>query len=113
MNFRRIRVRLAAWAGLWLAALLWAVNVEAGQILPMLDCIRQFRTSALVSAGFTLLALLAAFISLRQGRTNPTGFAAPQTIRFDAMLSALGALVFAFALALQTTASLVLTGCER
>jgi hypothetical protein len=113
MNFHRIRARLAAWAGLWAAALLWAINVEAGQILPTFDCVRQFPASAVISAAFTLLALVAAFISLRRARTDPSGFGSPQTIRFDAMLSALGALVFAFALGLQTMATLVLTGCER
>jgi cytochrome b561 len=113
MNLHRIRIRLASWAGFWGAALLWAVNLEAGQILPGFDCTRQFRISALISAGFTVLALLTAVVSWRLARTSPTGFGSPQTLRFDARMSALGALIFAFALALQTMASLVLTGCER
>ena len=113
MSFHRIRIRLAAWTGLWGAALLWATNLEVGQIAPAIDCTRQFRGSALMSAGFTVLALLAALISWRVARTRLAGFGSPQTLRFDARLSALGALVFAFALALQTMASLVLTGCER
>jgi hypothetical protein len=113
MSFHRTRIRLAAWAGLWGAALLWAINLEAGQILPAIDCTRQLRPSALASAGFTVLALLAASISWRLARTRLAGFGSPQTLRFDARLSALGGLIFAFALALQTMASLVLTGCER
>jgi hypothetical protein len=87
--------------------------MEAGQVLPAFDCTRQLRASAVVSGGFTVLALIAAVISWRLARTSPTGFGSPRTLRFDARLSALGALVFAFALALQTMASLVLTGCER
>jgi hypothetical protein len=113
MSFHRVRNRLAAWAGLWGAALLWAINLEAGQILPAIDCTRQFRASTLISVGFTVLALLAATISWRLARTRLAGFGSPQTLRFDARLSALGALIFAFALALQSMASLVLTGCER
>lgn len=108
-----MRTRLAAWAGLWGAALLWAVNVAAGLTLPTFDCARQIRASALISAGFTALALLAALISWNLVRTTLIGFGSPRTLRFDAMLSALGALLFAFALALQTMASLMLTGCER
>jgi hypothetical protein len=113
MSFRRIRIRLAAWAGLWGAALLSAINLETGQILPAIDCTRQFRASVFVSAGFTVVALLAASVSWRVARTRLAGFGSPQTLPFDARLSALGGLIFAFALALQTMASLVLTGCER
>ena len=113
MSFHRVRIRLAAWAGLWGAALLWAINLGAGLILPAIDCTRQFRASALISTGFTVLALLAAAVSWRLARTRLAGFGSPQTLRFDAGMSALGALVFAFALVLQTMASLVLTGCER
>jgi hypothetical protein len=109
----RTRARLATWAGLLGAALLWAVNMEVGQILPAFDCTQQVHVSGLISAAFTGLALLAALISWRSARTIPTGFGSPRTLRFDAALSALGALVFAFALALQTIASLMLTGCER
>ena len=105
--------RLATWAGLWLAALLWAVNAQLGQILPALDCTQQVHVSALISVAFTLLTLLAGLISWRSARIDQTGSRSPRTRRFDAMLSALCALVFAFALALQTIASLVLTGCER
>ena len=113
MSFHGAQTRLAAWSGLWGAALLWAVNMEAGQLLPTLDCSRQPGVSAILSGSFTLLALVASLISWRLARTSPTGFGLPRTLRFDARLSALGALVFAFALALQTMASWVLTGCER
>jgi hypothetical protein len=60
-----------------------------------------------------VVTLLAALTSWRMARTTPSGFGSPSTLRFNARLSALGALVFAFALALQTMASWVLTGCER
>ena len=61
----------------------------------------------------TALALTAGLVSWRAASKETVGFASPNTLRFDALLSALSALVFSFALALQTIASLVLTGCER
>jgi hypothetical protein len=113
MSLRRTATRLSAWSGLWAAALLWAANMEAGQILPTFDCARQSDASTIISAACTVLAILAALISWRSSRASPTGFGSPRTLRFDATLSVLGAFVFVFALLLQTTASLVLTGCER
>jgi hypothetical protein len=113
MNGSRIRTRLEIWAGLWFAGLVWAANMQIGQILPSQDCTREIRISALVSLALTIFALIAGLISWRSARTPPAGFASPDTIRFDATVSALSALLFAFALALQTLASLVLTGCER
>lgn len=107
------RTRVVTWAGLWGAALLWAVNMQLGQILPYLDCTRNVRLSAIVSASFAVLALLAGSVSWRASRTAPAGFGSPATLRFDAIVSAMAALIFAFALALQAVASMVLTGCER
>ena len=113
MKPSRVRIRLEAWAGLWLAGLLWAINMLAGQILPVRDCERSVFLSASLSLLFTVLALAAGLVSWRAASKETAGFASPNTLRFDAMLSALSALVFSFALALQTIASLVLTGCER
>ena len=113
MTSSRIGIRLATWAGLWLGGLLWATNMQLGQVLPDLDCIRQARISAFVSLALTIFALLAGLMSWRTMRVRPSGFGSPRTLRFDAGVSALSALMFAFALALQTIASWVLTGCER
>jgi hypothetical protein len=113
MKSFRMRICLASWTGLWCAGFLWAVNTEAGQILPALDCAKNTNIGALVSIVLTVLAAAAGLISWRAARTSRTGFGSPSTIRFDAKLSALGGLVFAFALALQTVATLVLTGCEH
>jgi hypothetical protein len=60
-----------------------------------------------------ILALLSALVSWRSVRPPPTGFGSPSTLRFAGRMSALSALVFAFALILQAVASMVLTGCER
>jgi len=113
MTRSRTLIRVATWAGLWLPGLVWATNTQLGQILPLIDCTRQVRWSALFSTIFTGLALLAALVSWRFARSAPLGFGSPRTIRFDAALSAVSALVFAFALMLQTAASLMVSGCER
>ena len=113
MNGSRIRTRLEIWAGLWLAALLWAANMQIGQIVPSLDCARKVHISALVSLALAIIALIGAWISWRSAGTSTTGFASPSTARFAAKVSALSGLLFAFALALQTIAALVLTGCEH
>lgn len=113
MTEHRILTRLTTWAGLWAAALLWAANTQLGLVLSYRDCTGEFQVSALISAGFAVLALMAGAISWRSARSRPMGFGSPPTIHFDAAISALSALVFAFALSLQTMASLVLTGCER
>jgi hypothetical protein len=113
MSRSRTVTRVATWSGLWLPGLVWAVNMQIGQIVPLIDCTRQVRWSALISTVFTVLALLAALLSWRFSRSTPLGFGSPRTIRFDAALSATSALVFAFALFLQTIASLMVSGCER
>jgi hypothetical protein len=113
MTVLRTGVRLAVWSGLWAPALLWAVNTQLGQILPYVDCARHFRFSALTSMAATVFTLLAGCVSWRSVRPPPTGFGSPSTLRFVGSLSALSALIFAFALIMQTIASVVLTGCER
>jgi hypothetical protein len=113
MSQSRTVIRVATWAGLWLPGLVWAANMQFGQIVPLIDCTTQIRWSALVSTIFTVLALLAALTSWRYARSAPLGFGSPRTIRFDAALSTISALVFAFALLLQTIASVMVSGCER
>ena len=109
----KTRVRLAVWAGLLSPALLWALNMQLSQILPHIDCTKQLRSSALTSVAAAVLALLAGYVSWRSVRPPSTGFGSPSTLRFAGNLSALSALLFAFALIMQTVASVVLTGCER
>jgi hypothetical protein len=87
--------------------------MAAAQIVPVVDCARGGRISALLSLVLTMFALAAGWISWRSVGTTIVGFGAPRTLRFDATISALSALLFAFALGLQTVASLVLTGCEH
>jgi hypothetical protein len=105
--------RLTAWAGLAGGGLLWAINLELGQILPYVDCVRQVRMSAAVSVAAFMLTCLLGVLSWLSARAETRGIASPRTLQFVAAMGALAALVFAFALALQTMASVVLSGCER
>jgi hypothetical protein len=113
MTFARTQIRLVTWAGLWLPALVWALNMQLGQILPYHDCAGTIRISTVISAALLIVTLLAGLISWRSWRTAPAGFGSPDTLRLAAAVSALSALIFAFALALQAIASMVLTGCEH
>jgi hypothetical protein len=112
MNTSTAVFHLRLWAGLWVAPLVWAVNMQLGQILPYVDCNSQLHTSAVVSLiGATIAALsgLASWRSARKSSAHEFG----ETASFAGMLSSLAALVFTFALVLQGIASMVLTGCER
>jgi hypothetical protein len=113
MSSFRTGIRLTVWSGLWISALLWAANMQLGQILPYVDCAQRIRYSAYVSAAMAVLALAAGYASWRSAHSSPRGFGSPSTIRFAGSLSALSALVFVFALIMQAMASVVLTGCER
>ena len=104
--------RLWAWTGLWVAVLLWAVNMLLGLNLPYDDCVRENHASAFVSLAMLAATGAAAFASWRAARARITGFSSPRNFRFIGALSALSALVFGFALALQMVAGWVLTGCE-
>ncbi|HEY0421985.1 MAG TPA: hypothetical protein VGC82_01520 [Rhodopila sp.] len=107
------RPGLAACAGLVAAPLLWAVNMQASQILPYFDCGKSIRITAVLSLFSLLLALGSGWVSWRARRflTNSNDSARP--LRFVAMLGCLAAVTFAFALLLQAAAGLTLTGCER
>jgi len=109
---RSIGSGLLAWSGMIGAPLAWAVATEFGQILPYHDCYATLRGSTLASAACLIAALAASAISWRAFRDNP-GASSDATYRFAAMVSALGAIMFGFALAMQVVATMVLTGCER
>jgi len=103
---------LSACAGLLLAPSAWIINTQLGQILPYLDCQRQAQWSAIASFVAAAAACVAGVTSWRSvGRAQ---ISEPlRTLAFVGSLGALAALLFAFALAMQGWASLVLSGCER
>jgi hypothetical protein len=112
MSSERNVVALLVWVGLLIAPLAWAANTQLGQILPYLDCQHHARFSAIISFAGAIAAGLAAASSWRSGSRAGRIEPAP-TLAFAGYVSALAASVFAFALALQGIASLVLSGCER
>jgi hypothetical protein len=100
--------RLSLLAGLAVGALVWIANTQLGEMLPYSECSTRIAWLALTSLVLGLTSIAAALLSWRGGeRTKGT---------VDVFLSRLGlwaGALFAFAVALQGAASLVLTGCER
>lgn len=100
--------RRASAAGLLAGPAVWAVNMQASQILPYFDCGASFRSGLVLSAVSAMLTLGAGWVSWRvRGTTTKSAS------HFMATVGALAALVFAFALVLQAAAGLLLSGCER
>jgi hypothetical protein len=95
-------------AGLTIGGLVWAINTQLGEMLPYPECRTRIALLALTSLAMALAAIGAALLSRRKRE--------PDQAAVDVFLSRLGlmaGLLFAFAIALQGAASLVLTGCER
>jgi hypothetical protein len=113
MNARKIQNTLSVLAGLSIAPTVWAVNMQLGQILPYIDCAQQWHNSAIFSFAGSAAALIAGGLSWSWTRHERNTSSLTATSRFIARLSALSALVFAFALSMHGIASLVLSGCER
>jgi hypothetical protein len=114
MSTSRIVSHLLLWAGLWVAPLVWAANMQLGQILPYADCRSQLHGSALASMIAATIAALSGLASWRSARSaSADADVSGETVSFAGTLSSLAALVFTFALVMQGIASMVLTGCER
>jgi hypothetical protein len=109
----RAHPTLAACTGLVVAPALWALNMQAGQILPYDDCASGMHLSGIVPLVSVLVASGSALVSWRAGTPPKMEEGAARPLRFVATLSTLAALLFAFALLLQGAAGLMLTGCER
>jgi hypothetical protein len=113
MSTHNFLIRFSLIAGLLIAPLAWAIDTQLGEILPYLDCQHQVRSSAIAAFSGMLLACLAAIVSWRSTSRARMAASLTATSGFLGALSALSALIFAFALSLQGIASLVLSGCER
>ncbi|HAO41763.1 MAG TPA: hypothetical protein DEA80_10280 [Afipia sp.] len=103
-----------AWAGLLAGVAVWAANTQWGQIAPYLDC--QTRSSWAELASLCGVAIVAAmsFVSWQMSRwqTAPHDDP-PKTWRMIALVSAASGVIFAFALAMQGLAALVIDACAR
>ena len=95
-------------AGLVVGPVLWAVNMQASQILTYADCGASFRSGLTLSTVSAMVTLGAGWVSWRE-----RGATTKSASQFMAIVGALAALVFACALVLQAAAGVVLTGCER
>ncbi|WP_458759615.1 hypothetical protein ACSVBT_02080 [Afipia sp. TerB] len=108
MRTSKLLFRLQLWAGLWAGSLIWAVNIQLGQILPSIDCRSQSHLSAIASIVCGTIAALTVAASWRSARGL-----SDHTVLFMSGISSLSGAVFTFALIMQALASMVLTGCER
>jgi len=114
MNASKLLTHLSIWAGLWFAPLVWAANMQLGQILPYVDCRSQSHASAITSfigAALTTASALSSWLSPRRviGKTDGNHGNAD----FGSTVSTLSAGLFTFALLMQGLAAMVLTGCEK
>jgi hypothetical protein len=98
--------RLGASTGLVAAVALWAVNMQLGEMLPEWQCRAQNGALGFSSIVATLLALASAVVSWHSPWPSRAGW-------FWSRLCTFSALLFAFALLLQTAAGFMLTGCEK
>jgi hypothetical protein len=105
---------LTSLAGAIAGMMLWAVNMQLGQILPYMECGSRFSPEVLISFAAACATLACGWVSWSAGtRSGCPNRAADHTGRFAARVSALLGFVFAFTLLLQAASTLVLTGCER
>ncbi|MBC9177483.1 hypothetical protein IBL25_11085 [Roseomonas ludipueritiae] len=100
---------LALLAGLGVGPGIWALSTQLGQILPYAECGASIRPSTFLGAAGVLMALASAWMSWRAA----AGLRGQEALRFTGQLSALMGLLVAFALLLQTAATLVISACER
>jgi hypothetical protein len=91
--------------------LVWAVNMQLGQILPYAQCGSRLYLTALVSGVAVIVSLAGAGASWHARLWHLD--APARTVWFAAGVSALMGLAFAFALFLQAVSGVLLSGCER
>lgn len=115
MSEERLRAGILPWSGLLIGPGFWAIATEAGQILPYLDCGAKLKSSTLLTACAILVSLGGGALSWWAGRSGANADTSPypEANIFICRLSALGGVMFAFALGLQMLATLVLSACER
>ncbi|WIW46870.1 hypothetical protein ML401_01760 [Bradyrhizobium sp. 62B] len=113
MNTSNRFTHLSVWAGLWFAPLIWAVNMQLGQILPYADCRSQLHSSAIISFVGAVFTSASGLNSWWSPRRVGGGAAEQSNAHFGGIVSALSAGIFTFAMLMQGVAALVLTGCEK
>src|SRR4051812_19242177 len=101
---------LAAWSGLIAGVVAWGVHHQVLSDYLHFDCVRDERGMGLaLGFGAALLAISGGVVSLRAWRAAPAQDLGAR--RFIAQLSTMAALLFLFAIILQTAATWILPGC--
>ena len=104
--------------GIVVPPMLWAINTQAGQVLPYVECSASLKYAALLSFVLALGSVLCGYLSwraLRQNRSDADfGVSSyPSSFVFISSMSVLMTAIFAFTILLQGASSLLLSGCER
>jgi hypothetical protein len=112
-----MRLNVLPYAGLIVGPAWWALDTQLGQILPYPSCSTSLPLLALPAFLGMVVAFAAAVVSFKAPEPVTEGdrraAQAPRSLDFIRLLAGMTSLVFAFALLLQGTATLVLSGCER
>ncbi|MBP0445405.1 hypothetical protein J8J14_11500 [Roseomonas sp. SSH11] len=101
---------LLAWAGLVMGPAALLANTQLGLTLPYAECGASLRPGPFLSGAAVLLSLLGAWLSWRASGLRRSGAGMPG---FIGSLGALTGLIIAFALLLQSLATLVISACAR
>jgi hypothetical protein len=99
-----------ALAGLLVGPVVWAVNMELGQILPYPECGASFRPSPLMSGAAMLLSLGGAALSYRASGLRRDGAG---MLGFLGTLGTMMGPLVAFALLLQLLSGLLVSPCAH
>jgi len=103
-----MKYSIAVVGGLVIAPLAWAISTQLGQVLPYVDC-RAGRPWAV--AATVLLALLAVVGALAP--LAACGKAPSRSEGFIRTISLIAGSAFAFALAMQATATFMINPCQQ
>jgi hypothetical protein len=111
--FTRIRLHGVSWAGLVSGPGAWALSTQLNYALVPWDCPRQLGIVPWTAALLVLFALAGGALSWQAVRRPDAAARPARTERFIALIGLGAALLFALIVALQGSAALVFSGCER
>ncbi|KGM31157.1 hypothetical protein P409_28845 [Inquilinus limosus MP06] len=108
-----MRLHGLSWAGLLSGPGAWALSTQLNYALVPWDCPRQLGIVPWAALVLVLASLAGGVLSWRALRRPDVTMRAARTERFIALIGVGAALLFALIVALQGSAGLVFTGCER
>jgi glycine/serine hydroxymethyltransferase len=114
MRISELPLSVPHYAGLVAGGTMWSMSTQLGQIFPYADCATHSHMSAFAAFGGLIVSASAGLWSWRSANRTAFGRATPgPSGHFIASVSSLAGFLFAYALALQGAATLVLSGCEH